>query len=124
MSCQAATIKRMTEQITAKGRSGEVSFDGKTVTIRREGAAARFMHGRGDKMLSLRQIAAIQLKPVSMMTLGYIQFTVPGEMSNNKRKGSRTFDAAKDENAVTFLKKQEPDFIALRDAVQAAIAEL
>lgn len=114
----------MTEQITAKGRNGQVTFDGRTVTITREGAAARVTHGRGDKMLALRQIAAVQLKPVSMMTVGFIQFTVPGEMSNNKRKGSRAFDANKDENAVTFVKKQEPEFVALRNAIQTAIAEL
>jgi len=114
----------MTEQITAKGRNGQVTFDGKTVTISREGAAARASHGRGDKMLPLRQIAAVQLKPVSLMTAGYIQFTVPGEMSSNKRKGGRTFDAGKDENSVLFLKKQEPEFVALRNAIQTAIADL
>lgn len=114
----------MTEQITANGRNGQVTFDGKTVTISREGAAARMTHGRGDKMLALRQIAAIQLKPVSMMTVGFIQFTVPGEMSNHNGKGTRAFDATKDENAVTFTKKQEPEFVALRNAIQAAIADL
>jgi len=112
------------DTITAKGRNGQVTFDGKTVTIQREGAAARATHGRGDKMIALRQISAIQLKPVSLMTSGYIQFTVPGELSNNKGKGGRTIDAAKDENAVLFLKKQEPEFVALRNAIQTAIADL
>lgn len=112
------------EKITAKGRNGQVAFDGKMVTITREGFAARATHGRGEKMLALRQIAAVQLKPVSLMTAGYIQFTIPGEMSNNQGKGGRTFDATKDENSIVFLKKQEPEFIALRNAIQRAIAEL
>lgn len=114
----------MSEVIAASGRNGQVEFDGKTVTIRREGFAARASHGRGDKMLPIRQIAGVQLKPVAMLTAGFIQFTVPGEMSSRNRKSGRTLDATKDENAVVFLKKDEPDFVALRDAIQRAIADL
>lgn len=114
----------MTEVLTAKGRNGQISFDGKTVTITREGFAARATHGRGEKSIPIRQIAAVQLKPNSFATVGYIQFTVPGEMSNNKAKGGRTMDASKDENAVLFVKKNEPEFIALKSAIQQAIAEL
>ena len=118
------TIGNMSGVITANGRNGLVQFDGKTVTIKREGAAARLTHGRSEKMLSLRQIAAVQMKPVSMLTAGYIQFTVPGEASNRTAKGGRTFDASKDENSVLFLKKSEDDFARLRDAVMQAIANL
>ncbi|SRR5690554_5360626 len=114
----------MTETISAQGRNGQVYFDGKAVTIRREGFNARATHGRGDKVIPLRHVAAIQLKPVSFFTAGYIQFTVPGEMSNNKRKGGRTYDAVKDENAVVFLKSQEPAFSALRHAIQTALLDL
>lgn len=112
------------EKITATGRNGQVDFDGKLVTIRREGLAARATHGRSEKAIPLRQITAVQLKPVSMLTTGFIQFTVPGEMSNNKGKGARTFSAASDENSVLFLKKQEPEFMALRNAIQGALADL
>lgn len=114
----------MTETISAQGRNGQVTFDGKTVTITREGMAARLTHGRNEKMLALRHISAIQLKPVSLLTAGYIQFTVPGEISNNKGKGARTFDATKDENSVVFLKKQQPEFEAIRAAIQSALADL
>lgn len=115
---------RMGTMLTAKGRNGQITFDGKIITISREGAAARFQHGRGDKMLPIKHIAGVQLKPVSRMTVGYIQFTVPGELSNNKNKGHRTIDAGKDENAVLFLKKQEPDFVAMRDAIVQALADI
>jgi len=114
----------MAATITANGRNGQVSFDGKTVTITREGLAARATHGRSEKSIPLRQITAVQFKPVSMLTTGYIQFTVPGETSNNKGKGARAFDAAKDENSVIFLKKQEDEFRDLKQAIQAAIADL
>lgn len=112
------------DTITATGRNGQITFDGKTVTITREGAAARATHGRGEKLIPLRQITAVQFKPVSLLTAGYIQFTVPGEVSNNKGKGARTFDASKDENSVLFLKKNEDDFAALKKAVQSALAAL
>ena len=114
----------MGDTITAQGRNGQVRFDGKTVTITREGFAARATHGRGEKSIPLRHVAGVQLKPVALLTTGFIQFTVPGELASSKQKGSRTFDATKDENAVVFTKKHEPEFIALRDAIQAAIADL
>ena len=101
-----------------------MAFDGKTVTIKREGIAARVTHGRGDKVLPLRQISAIQLKPVSVLTTGFIQFTVPGEYSRGRGKGTRTISAARDENSVLFLKDQEPAFTALRNAIQTALADL
>lgn len=114
----------MTSTLTAKGRTGTITFDGNTVIISRTGVTARLLHGQSEKMLPIRRIAAVQLKPVSMLTLGYLQFTVPGEISNNAQKRSRTFDATKDENAITFVKKQEQDFIRIRDAIQSAIADL
>lgn len=86
--------------------------------------AARATHGRGSKAIALRHITVVQLKPVSALTAGYIQFSVPGEISDNKNKGARTMNAAKDENAVLFLKKNEQEFVALRDAIQSAMAEL
>lgn len=112
------------EKITAEGRNGQVTFDGRTVTITRDGMAGRATHGRGEKSIPIRQIAAVQFKPNSFATVGFIQFTVPGEMSKNKGKGGRTIDAAKDENSVLFAKKAEPDFVALKTAVQDALAEL
>lgn len=114
----------MTEVIKANGRNGQISFDGKMVTITREGFAARATHGRGEKSIPIRQIAAVQVKPNSFATVGYIQFTVPGEISSRTSKGGRTMDASKDENAVLFTKKNEPEFLAIKAAVQQAIADL
>lgn len=115
----------MAEVIAAHGRNGQVYFDGKTVTIKRDGALARMSHGRGEKSIPLRQIGAVQMKPVALLTTGFIQFSVVGEVSSTKvQKGGRGMDAASDENSVLFLKKQEPEFVALREAVQAALAEL
>lgn len=112
------------ESISAKGHNGQVYFDGKTVTIRREGALARANHGRGDKTIHMRHIAGVQFKPAGSLTNGFIQFTVPGEISGRSSKGGRTIDAAKDENAVIFLKKHQQEFDALREAINSAVAEL
>lgn len=109
--------------INAAGRNGQIQFDGKTVTIRREGFFGRAGHGRGDKMIPVRQIAGVQMKPSGALTNGFLQLTVPGEISTTKAsKGSRTMDAANDENAVIFTKKQQPEFEALRDAILDALA--
>lgn len=113
----------MTE-ISARGRNGQVSFDGKAITITREGAAARVTHGRGQKVIPLRQVTAVEMKPVGFLTTGYIQFTIPGELSKSKGKGARTMNAARDENSVIFLKNQEPEFETLRQSIQTALADL
>ena len=112
----------MSEVIEAHGVNGQVTFDGSVVTIRREGLLGRVAHGRGEKTIPLNQIAGVQLKPVGALTRGYIQFTVPGEISSRTSKGGRTTDAAADENAVLIGKKQENAFLALRDAIVAAIS--
>lgn len=54
---------------------------------------------------------------------GYIQFTIAGGIEFKASLGSGTFDAAGDENSVMFPKKAEPEFQALREAVEAAIHE-
>lgn len=111
--------------IEAHGRNGQIVFDGKTVVIKRDGFAARVSHGRGDKAIPVRNIAAVQFKPNGLATVGFVQFTVPGEIATTHvQKGKRGLDAAADENAVLFTKKQEPAFIALRDAIQTAISDL
>ena len=108
--------------VTAHGRNGQVSFDGHMVTITREGFAARLSHGRSEKRIPLNRIGSVQMKPVSLMTTGFIQFSVPGEVTNSSQKGSRSADAAADENAVLFTKKQQPEFETLNAALQSALA--
>lgn len=110
--------------IEAVGRNGQIQFDGKTVTIRRDGFFGRGVHGRGEKTLFLRQIGGVQLKPSGALTNGFFQLTIPGEIATTRAaKGSRTFDAANDENAVIFNKKQQPLFEALRAAIVGALAD-
>lgn len=108
--------------IYAKGHNGQIRFDGQTVTITREGFLARSTQGRSTKNLPIRSIGAVQFKPATGLTNGWIQFSVQGEASvRNNNKGSRTMEASRDENAVIFTKKQLPDFEALSVAITQAV---
>ena len=105
----------------ARGYNGTVSFDGHVVSITREGVLARVSFGRSEKRIPIRSIAAIQIKPAGALTNGFIQFTVPGGIERGGQHGSRTLNAASDENSVVFLRKHQADFERIRDEIEAAI---
>ncbi|NED86904.1 hypothetical protein G3I76_43290, partial [Streptomyces sp. SID11233] len=65
-----------------------------------------------------------QWKRPGPLVNGFIQFTVPGGVEVRSGFGSQTASASRDENSVTFDKKRIPEFEALRDAVEGAIAAL
>lgn len=107
--------------IEASGQGGQISFDGAFVTITRNGFLARASHGRGDKRIPIASISAVQWKPAGPMVNGFIQLSLGGA-DRQAAKGSRTMNAAKDENSVVFTRKQQPDFEQLRAALEQAIA--
>lgn len=109
-------------ELHAKGVNGQVRFDGASVHITREGFFGRAGHGRSSKSLSVRSIGAVQMKPANALVNGFIQFSVSGESSKRSVGFGKSQDAAKDENAVVFTKKQMPEFQAIADAVHAAHA--
>ena len=104
-----------------KGRGGEIEFDGHFITIRHTGALGRMSVGKGDKRIPITSITAVQIKPAGAMVNGYIQFTLPGGNEKKAGFGKQTIDAAGDENSVIFTKNQEQDFLAFRDAIEAAM---
>lgn len=110
-------------QISAKGHNGTVVFDGDFVTISRTGGLARLTIGKGDKRIPLQSISAVQWKPPGAMMNGFIAFTIGGGNEKRSRFGSQTVDATKDENAVVVTKRQGPDFVSIRDAIEKAIAD-
>jgi len=110
--------------ITAKGHNGTVHFDGKFVTIERTGGLARLSVGKGEKRIPVKSITAVQWKPPGVLTNGYIEFTVTGGNEARSRAGVATAQAVANENAVLVTRKQADDFLALRRAVEDAIAEL
>ena len=108
----------------AKGVNGRVSFDGKIVTIHREGLGGRATFGRGDKRIPISAISAIQWKPPSRLIRGFVTFTIPGGNEGTATKGGRTRQAAGDENSVLVGYRRADDFVALIAAVETAMADL
>ena len=106
-----------------KGHNGTVTFDGNFVTIVRKGGLARITVGKGDKRIPLHSVTSVQIKPAGAMVNGYIEFTMSGGDESNSKFGSATIDAVKNENAVIFTKKQMPEFLALREAVEQAMVQ-
>lgn len=107
--------------LQAKGQGGQITFDGQYVTITREGFLGRVTHGRSDKRISIAAISAVQWKPAGAMVNGFIQLSIGGS-DRQALKGSRTKNAAQDENSVVFTKKQQSAFEELRHALDQAIA--
>jgi len=112
----------MAELVEAKGYNGQVSFDGTFVTITRKGFLGRATVGKGDKRIPIGSITAVQWKPPGLMVNGYISFGLAGANEKQAGFGSQTFDAAKDENSVIVRKGKEAPFLALRAAIEEAIA--
>jgi hypothetical protein len=106
----------------AKGRGGQIEFDGQYVTITRRGFIARSTVGKGEKRIHVSQISSVQWKKAGAIVNGFIQFSLPGGNERRSRFGSQTSDAQKDENSVVFTFQQQKPFEELRAAVEAAIA--
>lgn len=60
-------------------------------------------HERRDKVLLLRHVSAVEVKKPGAFD-GYIQFTIAGGLPHDSSKSftGGAFDAARDENSVTF----------------------
>lgn len=86
---------------------GVLELTDDAITIRREGFASLLLHGlKGDKIIPLESITAVQFRAAGTLVNGYIQFSILGGVES--RRG--VFDAAADENTVVFTDREEPDF--------------
>lgn len=85
------------------GVNGQIELYQDQIIIKRKGVISKLSQGffKGDKTIYLTQISSIQVKPGSMITNGYIQFSLSG--GNESTKG--IMKATKDENTVMFAKK-------------------
>ena len=102
------------------GVTGQLEVFPDRVVIKREGFRAKMSAGffKGEKTLYIKQIAGIQVRHGTMMTNGYIQFTVPGGMES--RRGLH--DAVVDENSVVFGKKNNELANSIKDYIESALA--
>lgn len=101
-----------------KGINGQLELYENMIIIKRKGALSKMTQGffKGDKTMYLKQISGIQLKHGTIITNGYIQFTLSG--GNESTKG--ILDATKDENTVMFRKKENDT----ADKIKSKIEEL
>jgi Domain of unknown function (DUF4429) len=103
----------------AEGSNGSVELFDNHIVIRRKGFANVLTQGiQGDKSIPLSSITAVQFRPVGSLMAGLIQFTLLG---GREFRGGM-LEATKDENAVLFIKEQEPVFVELQKVVQGAIS--
>lgn len=108
-------------EISAKGLNGTVSFDGQFVTIKRSGFFAATTTGLSEKRIPLSKISAVQWKPGTRLSNGYIAFTIGGGKEKQSRLGSQYRDSLKDENTVALQRKHTADMQQVRDAIDEAI---
>ena len=105
----------MTESLVGKTIKGStksilVSDDAVTISFR------ALYHGFvGDKRIPFSSITAIQFKEAGGWLAGYIQFSIQGAI---EWRGP----VVQDENAIQFDKKDNGDFITLRDFIQHRLA--
>lgn len=103
----------------AIGKNGKVAFDGRALTITRDNLMGRVNVGRGEKVIPLRSVGAVQLVRPSMMTKGFWQVSIAGEVQRSRRVVDVT-----NENTVVIGKSQVADFEALSAAVNEALVSL
>ena len=107
---------------TIKGASGELTFTGDVVQIRRTGLFGALRQwsgeGRGNKDIHLSAIAAIRVEPGSFSYKPFIQIIHSGSKQEQGGGG----DVLNDDNTVFFKKADVAEFEAFRDLVMSAKA--
>ena len=101
------------------GLNGQIEVYENRIVIRRKGAIAKLSQGffKGDKEILLSKISAIQVKPGTIITNGYIQFSLSG--GNESTKGLS--EATRDENTVFFLKKYNNEVMKLKERIYSLL---
>lgn len=100
-------------------RHQTVTFDGQHITIHRRRSGPYL--SAGEKTIAVQQISGIRWKNARRWSGGYILFTIPGSLELRGKLGEK--DVLRNENAIMFGPKKQPEFEKLRAAVQAAIGQ-
>jgi hypothetical protein len=104
-----------------KGYNGQLLISENKLTIKRKGLGGFLAKGAmsGDKEIPIKSITAIEFKNANMLTNGFIQFSIHGEMGD-KRGGVRV---ASDENTILFTKSQQDSFVKAKATIEDLIAK-
>lgn len=107
--------------VTVKGILGSINFDGKTVTIRKQGHGPRM---KGVQALPVDKIEKVIVKPATAMFHGYIQFVVRELPPAPDRRFSTASGRPhrEDPDSMSFPKRANNEIEDLRKRIEAAIA--
>jgi hypothetical protein len=108
---------------TAVGATGEVSFTGTSVLIRRKGLLGAMRQisgiGRGNKDVPLSAVTGVRIEPGSLFSKPFFQLIHSGDV---QIQGGAN-DVGNDDNSVFFGKSAKPDFERLAQLILTALAE-
>lgn len=102
--------------MTVKGQGGTVTFDGRLVTIARGRLSGQ---GRITRTIPVTQISGVDVRLASLLVAGAFTLVLPGAVEHRKMSGRR--NDVRNENTVIFQRKANDEFLALRDAILAAL---
>lgn len=98
----------------ASGRNGQLTLYENKVQISRKGIISTITNPfKGDKEILLDDITSMQFREPGVATTGYVQIGQSGYSESD----DGLFDAASDENSVTFSKDALDDFQEIRDEI-------
>lgn len=109
----------LSKPLVAKAPGTTVTFDGRTVVIRRTLFTTQ---GRGTRSIPVEQIAGVDVRtPTVPGGSGAFSLLLPGTLDRRKGWSARR-DEKRDENTVVFHgSSSRRDFEQLRDAILAAL---
>lgn len=107
---------------TAKGSTGEVTFTGSAILIRRKGILGALRQfsglGKGNKDIPLSAVTGVRIEPASLMNKAFFQIIHSGDVA--VRGGAS--EVMKDDNAVFFSNRSTADFEQLGKMILDSLA--
>ncbi|MDG4830019.1 caspase family protein [Solwaraspora sp. WMMD1047] len=109
-----------TKPLRARGVLGYAAFDGQWITIGKNGMGPAL---KGERQLHISEVAAVALKPATMLHYGYLQIIQKGvEPAPISRYGPGAGRPPMDDRAsVSFARAVNDQMRQIRDAIEAAI---
>ncbi|WP_370340144.1 DUF4429 domain-containing protein [Catenulispora sp. MAP5-51] len=108
-------VARHVRAVSAKGRTGQISFDGRAITITRGGILARGLSGSGTTTVPIEQVTGVDFKPTGA-NHGRITILVAGTVAPRRN----SMRSSNDPLTVDFT-LHSSDFRRVRDAIETAL---
>jgi hypothetical protein len=104
------------------GVNGQLELYQDRVTIKRKGILSKLTEGffQGDKTIFIRQITSIKIKQAGLLTNGFIQFSLAGNIEQKRGLLTQTHD----ENTVFFKRKQNDLVREIKEIIEEAMGRM